>query len=82
MLTQEHRGSQNLLDQFWSDCYRYPENIRTHQAFQNLLKSFRKTLDSSSKTARAIGMDDPIDEIIRCAEKEGFMEISQLLSIY
>lgn len=81
MLTQEYMGSQELLDQYWSDCYGYPAKNQTHQAVKNLLKGFRKTLADSSRTARAIDMDDPLDEIIRCAEKEGFMEIAQLLSI-
>ena len=81
MLTQESVGSQDLVDQYWSDCYKYPEIFHTHQAVKNLLKGFRKTLEHSSKTAAAIDMDDPLDEIIRCAEKEGFMEIAQLLSI-
>jgi hypothetical protein len=81
MHTQEYLGSQDLLDQFWSDCYGPSENVQTHQAVENLLTGFRKTLADSSKTARAIDMDDSIDEIIRCAEKEGFMEIAQLLSI-
>lgn len=81
MLTQEYMGSQELLDQFWNDCYGCPATGQTHQAVENLLKDFRKTLPSSSKTAFAIDMDDPLDEIIRCAEKEGFMEIAQLLSI-
>ncbi len=81
MHTQECLEPQILLDQFWSDCYGPSENVRTHQAVENLLAGFRKTLNSSSKTAAAIDMDDPLDEIIRCAEKEGFMEIAQLLSI-
>lgn len=81
MLLHEPIDAQGLLDQFWSDCYRYPKQIQTHQAVKKLLKGFRKTLDSSSKTAVAIDMDDPLDEIIRCAEKEGFMEVAQLLSI-
>jgi hypothetical protein len=81
MLTQEHTDSQDLLEKYWSDCYRYPKSIQTHQAVKNLLKGFRKTLDSSSKTAAAIDMNDSLNEIIRCAEKEGFMEIAQLLSI-
>jgi hypothetical protein len=81
MLTQEYANSQNFLEQYWSDCYRHPKSIQTHRAVENLLKSFRKTLDCSSKTAAAIDMDDPLNEIIRCAEKEGFMEVAQLLSI-
>jgi len=81
MLTQEYLDTQDLLDQFWMDCYSRPEKIPTHQAVVNLLKGFRKTLLSSSKTAIAIDMDDPLDEIVRCAEREGFMEIAQLLTI-
>jgi hypothetical protein len=81
MLTQEHTGSQDLLDQFWSDSYGPSENVQTHQAVANLLTGFRKILDDSSQTARVIDMDDPLEEVIRCAEKEGFMEIAQLLSI-
>ncbi len=81
MLTQKQKDSQELLDQYWSDCYRYPENFASHLALDNLLTSFRRNLASSSKTATAIDLDDPIDEIIRCAEKEGFMEFAQLLSI-
>ena len=81
MDTQEYLDTQDLLDQFWSDCYRNPENIKTHGTVENLLSCFRKALDSSSKTAVAIDMDDPLDEIIRCAEREGFMEVAQLLSI-
>ena len=81
MLTQKQMDSQELLDHYWSDCYRYPENFESHLALENLLAGFRKTLASSSKTAAAIDLDDPIDEIIRCAEKEGFMEFAQLLSI-
>ncbi len=81
MLLHEPIDAQGLLDQFWSDCYLNPEDYRPHRAVQNLLTSFRKTLDSASKTATAIDLDDPLDEIIRCAEKEGYMEIAQLLSI-
>lgn len=81
MLTQKHSNSQDFVDQYWSDCYRYQDNIQNRQATKNLLTGFRKTLAGSSKTAAAIDLDDPLDEIIRCAEKEGFMEFAQLLSI-
>lgn len=81
MLTLKHADSQNLLEQYWSDCYQYPKSIQTHQAVENLLQGFRKTLDGTSKTAAAIDMDDSLNEIIRCAEEEGFMEVAQLLSI-
>jgi hypothetical protein len=81
MYAQQYLGTQHLLDQFWSECYRHPGENPNHQAVENLLRSFRKALDSSSKTAAAIDMDDPLDAIIRCAEKEGYMEIAQLLSI-
>jgi hypothetical protein len=81
MYAQQYSGTQHLLDRFWSDCYQHSDKIQTHQAIQNLLKEFRKSLDSSSKTAAAIDMDDPLDAIIYYAEKEGYMEIAQLLSI-
>jgi len=80
MYVQEYLDTQDLLDQFWSECYNSGNNHQ-HHAVENLLRGFRKALDSSSKTAAAIDMDDPLDEIIRCAEKEGFIEIAQLLSI-
>lgn len=80
MHTQQ-MNPQVLLDRFWSDCYQHSDKNQTHQATQNLLSEFRKSLDSSSKTAAAIDMDDPLDAIIYYAEKEGYMEIAQLLSI-
>jgi hypothetical protein len=81
MYVQECFDTQDLLDQFWSECYRYPGDKNQRHAVENLLRDFRKVLDGSSKTAVAIDMDDPLCEIIRCAEKEGFMEVAQLLSI-
>jgi len=81
MYAQECLDTQDLLDQFWSEYYQSPGENPHHHAVKNLLRGFRKILDSSSKTAVAIDMDDPIDAIIRCAEKEGYMEIAQLLSI-
>ncbi|GJL79539.1 MAG: hypothetical protein NPINA01_25280 [Nitrospinaceae bacterium] len=81
MFTQELLDPQDLLDQFWSDRYRHPEKQGNREDVENLLRRFRKVLDSSSKTAVAIDRDDPLNEIVRCAEKEGFMEVAQLLSI-
>ncbi len=79
MVVQECLDTQDLLDQFWSE--RYTGKNHQHHAVENLLRGFRKALDSSSKTAAAIDMDDPLCEIIRCAEREGYMEVAQLLSI-
>ena len=81
MFAQEIIDSQDLLDQFWSDCYRSQESNNNHQAVEDLLRNFRNTLDDFSITAAAIDRDDPLDEIIRCSEEEGFMEVAQLLSI-
>lgn len=80
MYAQECLTTQDLLDQFWSESYNSGGNHQRH-AVESLLRNFRRILDSSSKTAAAIDMDDPLCEIIRCAEREGYMEIAQLLSI-
>ena len=81
MITQEYLNSQDLLDQFWSDCYKAPEKIQTSHAIENLLRNFRKSLDSSSTTAEAIDNGFPLEEISRYMEKEGFTEIAQALNI-
>ncbi|GJL79538.1 MAG: hypothetical protein NPINA01_25270 [Nitrospinaceae bacterium] len=81
MFMTEYLDSQDLLDQFWSDRYRHPEKAQDHERVENLLMCFRQVLDSSSKTAVAIDRDDPLNEIVRCAEKEGYVEMAQLLSV-
>ena len=79
LFSQDLLDPQDLLDQYCSDRYRHPEKVEANQAVENLLSCFRKALDSSSKTAVAIDMDDPLDEIIRCAEEEGYMDMALLL---
>ena len=68
-----------LLDQFWKDYYKNPSKSQTRLAVEFLLEEYRKTLDASTKTAIAIDMDFSIEEIIQRAEKEGQMELGQIL---
>ena len=68
-----------LLDRFWRDYYKSPSKSQARLAVENLLGAFRKTLDASTKTAIAIDMEFSIEEIIQRAEKEGQMELGQIL---
>lgn len=71
--------TREILDRFWSDYYKNPSKSQTCLAVENLLEAFRKTLDASTKTAIAIDMEFSLEEIIQRAEKEGQMELGQIL---
>ena len=70
---------QELLDKFRSDYYRLGNKHQARIAVNRLMTEYRKTLNTSSKTAIAIDMDYPIELTIQRAESEGHMELGKLL---
>jgi len=72
--------SEYILEKFWDDYYEFQGERQTDVALYRLLRNFRRSLDTSSKTAYSIDRQNSLDEIINHAKEEEFLEFAELVS--
>ena len=70
---------EHLIEKFWDDYFKYTGQRHTRFALKNLLLGYRQILKENSRTAISIEGKQPLEEIIKCAKEEQYIEFAQTI---
>ena len=66
-----------IIELFWDEYFEHSGERQTNIALRKLLRSYRQSLDSNSKTANAIDKHLPLEELIVRAKEEEHFEFAE-----
>lgn len=72
--------SEDLIEQFWDDYYEHSGERQTDVALKKLLRSYRQSLETGSRTANAIDKHLSLEELIVRAKEEEHFEFAETIT--
>ncbi len=71
---------EQLIEQFWDDYFEHSGERQADVALRKLLRNYRYSLDTDSRTAHAIDKHLSLDELIVRAKEEEHFELAETIT--